>query len=250
MSDFAVVVPVYNESARLDETLEALAVQSDTDFLLVLVDNGSTDDSRVRANAFRLRHPELSVELVDEPEKGTGAASDSGFRRAIALGACWIARTDADCLPDRHWVRNIKRAFCDRGLEFVAGKIKPRTDDIPLRISDRCLIPVVLCIAENFGKIYRRGQRFQYPYILVAGNNLAISARLYIRAGGFPRTCIEDEHEDRVLAENVRMLTRRAAVCPDVIVYNSIRRARRYGYLRTLLWYWGHKYRPVVVDVR
>jgi len=36
----------------------------------------------------------------------------------------------------------------------------------------------------------------------------------------------------------------------DVVVYNSVRRVRAYGYVNTLLWYWDRKYRPALVDVR
>jgi hypothetical protein len=112
------------------------------------------------------------------------------------------------------------------------------------------MIPLLLLLAENWGKLVRRGPQFKYPYLMVAGNNLAITADLYLRAGGFPRRAIEQEHEDRALAERVRTLTQRVAVKPDVIVYNSIRRLRRYGYLNTLRWYSGHHYRPDIVDVR
>jgi hypothetical protein len=73
---------------------------------------------------------------------------------------------------------------------------------------------------------------------------------LYERAGGFPRTAIEELHEDRALSETIRTLTTRAAVRPEVIVYNSARRVRAYGYINTLRWYRNHGYRPAVVDVR
>jgi hypothetical protein len=46
------------------------------------------------------------------------------------------------------------------------------------------------------------------------------------------------------------MLTTRARVKRDVVVFNSLRRLRRYGYLKTFLWYWDHKYVPSEVDVR
>jgi len=36
----------------------------------------------------------------------------------------------------------------------------------------------------------------------------------------------------------------------DVIVYNSVRRVKAYGYLNTLRWYRNHGYRARVVDVR
>jgi glycosyltransferase involved in cell wall biosynthesis len=248
-SDFFVVVPYFNEARGMITTLEALAGQSDTAYALVLVDNGSTDGSAAVAAGFAASHPELSVYLMDEPQKGTGAASDTGCRFAIARGARWLARTDADCLPRRDWVAALKRALGD-GLEFVAGKIKPRGDECPLSAMDRVVLPALVWVAEHYGKLHRRGPQFRYPYLLAAGNNLAITADLYLRAGGFPRTRIEDEHEDRALSEKVRTLTRRGAVRRDVVVYNSVRRAKAYGYLNTLRWYRNHCFHPQVVDVR
>ena len=65
-------------------------------------------------------------------------------------------------------------------------------------------------IAENFGRLFRYGRQFKYPYIMVAGNNLALTSDIYLRAGGFTRTRIEEAHEDMVLSERIRQLTRRA----------------------------------------
>jgi glycosyltransferase involved in cell wall biosynthesis len=247
---FYVVVPFYNEAAGLLPTLEALAGQSDTNFALVLVDNASTDRSAEVARAFAHRNPWLDVHVIHEPRKGTGVASDTGFRHAIGRGARYVARTDADCLPDRDWVRSLKAAFVDQGLEFVAGKIKPRTDDFVLSRFDRLIIPLLLSLAQHIGALRRRGRQFNYPYILAAGNNLAITAELYERAGGFSHTSIEQEHEDTALAETVRTLTTRGAVCAKAVVYNSTRRIKRYGYARTVGWYLAHWCRPAEVDVR
>lgn len=246
--DFAVVVPIYNEEAGLCTTLNGLAAQSDRSFALFLVDNGSTDRSAELAARFAANAP-FAVRLLCEPQKGTGAASDTGFRAAIAAGARIIARTDADCIPHVDWVRNLKRAMLVEGLEFVAGKIKARPDET-LSLADRVILPAMIWIAEHYGRLHRRGARFKYPYFMAAGNNLAVTADLYQRAGGFPRSAIEDMHEDRALSESIRTLTARAAVRGDVIVYNSARRVRAYGYLNTLRWYRNHGYRPSVVDVR
>jgi glycosyltransferase involved in cell wall biosynthesis len=145
-ADFWVVVPFFNEAGWITATLEALAAQTDRAFSLLLVDNGSTDAGGAEIEAFRGRHPEMTIEVITELEKGTGAASDTGFRYAIAHGARYIARTDADCLPRRDWVANIKRAFAEE-LEFVIGTIKPRSDDFPLSWGDRIAIPVLIFVA-------------------------------------------------------------------------------------------------------
>jgi glycosyltransferase involved in cell wall biosynthesis len=247
---FCVVVPFYNEARGMSATLEALASQSDTSFTLILVDNASNDDSAAIAARFAAVRSVPRTTLIRELQKGTGAASDTGFRHAIALGAQWIARTDADCVPERDWICNLKRALCHDGLEFVAGTIRPRLDEQPVSIVQRGILAAMIWLAQHYGRIHRRGPQFRYPYFMAAGNNLAITAELYERSGGFPRSAIEEVHEDRVLSEVVRTLTARAAVRRDVIVYNSARRVRSYGYLNTLRWYRNHGYRPRVVDVR
>jgi glycosyltransferase involved in cell wall biosynthesis len=247
---FAVIVPVYNEEAGMGATLDALLAQDDRDFSLVLVDNRSTDGSRAIAEAFARAHPALDVHVIEEERKGSGAAGDAGMRYAIAHGARYLARTDADCLPLPGWVARLRRALADDGLEFVAGKIRPRTDDIPLRARDRVLIPLCVALAENYGRVVRRGPQFRYRYMMAAANNLAITADMYVRAGGFPRTSIAEEVEGRALSERVRTLTDRAAFLPDAVVLNSVRRLRAYGYLNTLRFYRNHAYRPALVDVR
>lgn len=248
-SDFFVVVPMYNEAHGLGATLRALAGQSDTGFSLILVDNGSTDATVAVAKAFAASLATLRVEVIHEPQKGTGAAADTGFRHAIALGARWIARTDADCIPGRDWVRRLKEALVDQRLEFVAGKLRPRDDEQLTRV-DRILLSIVLWAAEHYGGMFRHGRRFKYPYIMVSGCNLGISASLYEACGGFPRTAIEILHEDRAMSECIRTITDRAALQPDLVVHHSARRLRAYGYINTLRWYRNHGFRPRVVDVR
>lgn len=293
-ADLWVVVPCYNEEKRITDTLRALAAQTDDNFTLLIVDNGSTDRTQeVVAEFFACAvtpSPDLSpagagersldeehrgqfrrcsekaplsrlagegqgegaaaYHLITEPQKGTGAASDTGFRYAIAHGARWIARTDADCLPDRHWIARIREAFTMEGLEFVAGHIKPRDDDERLTLLDRLLIPAIVQVSHSIGRMRRHGPQFKYPYFVVAGNNLAVTAAMYERAGGFPRTAIEQMHEDRMLSERIRTLTARGRLKRDMVVYNSTRRLKRYGYRRTLLWYFDHLHVPEEVDVR
>jgi glycosyltransferase involved in cell wall biosynthesis len=250
MRPLFVVVPFHNEASGMQATLDALATQTDTDFSLVLVDNASTDSSASIARRFAERRGAERTFVITESQKGTGAASDTGFRFAIANGAFAIARTDADCIPHCDWVARIRTALYDEGLEFIGGRIAPRTDQAPVSLLQRGILYAMITLAENIGKVHRRGPQFRYPYFMAAGNNLAITASMYIASGGFPRTAIEDMHEDRALSETVRTLTTRAQRRPEILVYNSVRRVHAYGYVNTLRWYRNHGFRPDVVDVR
>ncbi|HWR84420.1 MAG TPA: glycosyltransferase family A protein [Rhodoglobus sp.] len=243
----AVVVPVYNEAAGIRPTLEALAAQRDDDFDAIFVDNGSTDGSADVIRGFG--HPRWRI--VDERQKGTGAAADTGMRAAIAAGATLLARTDADCLPRADWTAAIRRSLTVHGLRLVGGELVPRRDE-GLALGTRMLLRGAVELAEAFGRV-RPGNRspdYLGPYLMAAGCNVGITAELYEAAGGFPRTAIEDLHEDRALVNAVRRITDRYARRRDVVVYGSSRRVRAWGLKNTLLWYKDHAYRPELVDIR
>ncbi|MET8429464.1 glycosyltransferase [Nocardia sp. NPDC004860] len=250
MNELWVIVPAYNEEHGIAGTLSALAGQQDRDFTLLVVDNNSTDATVKVVRDFADTHPGLHVEVITELRKGTGAAADTGMRHAIAAGATRLARTDADCLPTPDWTARIRAAF-DSGLRLISGQLIPRTDE-GVRLRDRTIILVALEVASLFGKFRpgNRDPRYLGPYVMTPGCNMAITAELYEAAGGFPRTAIEELHEDRALVNAVRMLTTDYGLCRDVRVYGSNRRVRAWGVRKTLAWYADHRYKPELVDIR
>lgn len=241
----AVVVPVYNEAAGIRPTLDALMAQTDSDFDVYFVDNGSTDAS---VDVIR-GYGQPRWHIITEPQKGTGAAADTGMRAAIAAGATLLARTDADCIPRADWTASVRRSLGTLGL--VGGELVPRHDE-GLSVGRRVLLRAAVELAEAFGRI-RPGNRspdYKGPYMMAAGCNVGIRSALYVEAGGFPRTAIEDLHEDRALVNAVRRLTGNYARRRDVVVYGSSRRVNAWGLKNTLLWYKDHQYRPDHVDIR
>ena len=252
----AVIVPVYNEARGVTPTLRQLRGQRDADFDAFFVDNGSTDGSGDVIRNFIAQHRLDRWRVVEEPQKGTGAAADTGMRAAIAAGHTLLARTDADCLPRLDWTAAIRRALTPKaaggdGLQFLGGLLVARRDEgEPLW--RRQLMQGAVTLAVAFGKLRpgNRGPQYLGGYIMAPGCNLAITAETYVAAGGFPRTKIEDLHEDRALVNAVREITARYAERRDVVVAGSSRRVQAWGLKNTLLWYKDHAYRPPVVDIR
>jgi len=115
---------------------------------------------------------------------------------------------------------------------------------------DRAILPWLWTFGEAAGRVVNRRKGMRYRFVAVAGSNMALTSDLYLRAGGFPRTKIEEAHEDLIIGERIRALTARARKCHDVVVYASIRRVKRYGYWNTLMWYWDHRFSPRDVDIR
>ena len=246
MTDLWVIVPAYDEAARIGTTLRALAAQTDRDFTLVVVDNGSKDRTSEIVRDFAATAP-FPVELIKEQVKGIGYAVDTGFRYAIRNGATLLARTDADCLPCPGWTAAARAAMAG-GAGLVCGRIVARRDEEKLagRVAFRCLVAA----ATAFGRVRPSNSRrhgYQTPYRMHAGNNMAINVELYRAVGGMPRQAWQT---DRDFLNRVRQHTAAIAWCRAMTVQNSTRRLRAYGLRRTALWYLGRGSGGLATDPR
>jgi glycosyltransferase involved in cell wall biosynthesis len=237
-----VVLPAFDEQDWIGGALRALAAQTDQDFTLLVVDNGSADATARIARA-------AGAHVLVEPEPGAGCAADTGFRYAIAHGAKLLARTDADCVPARDWVATA-RARLTGGAELVCGRSVLRDDEQPTALER--LYPAAVRLAAVWGRWRpeHRDPAYRTPYRLVHGHNLALTADLYERCGGTPREELGAGAEDVTLLNRARRHTDRIVRAEDLVVAASLRRLRAWGPRRTLLWHWDRRYRPAEVHVR
>jgi glycosyltransferase involved in cell wall biosynthesis len=84
----SVVIPCYNAAPFLRETLESVLRQTRPAFEVLVIDDGSTDESVAIANAFP--HP---VRVVSQQNGGECAARNRGLEEAAGE---WVAFLDAD----------------------------------------------------------------------------------------------------------------------------------------------------------
>lgn len=247
-----VTVPFFNEKKTLPALFQRLDEMSGS-FNVMFCDNASTDNSKsILLSLINTSKTPNKYHIITEPLKGTGAAADTAIKEAIKLGGTHILRTDADCLPEFNWVEYASEQFRASPVEFIAGKIIARTDDTPLTKWQEKVFNTLPRVAAFYGK-YRplnKGKQFKGPYVMTAGCNLAITSELYLLSGGFPRTKIEDTHEDHVLVNRVREKTSQYCYDSKLIVAVSARRISEWGIVNSLKWYANHSYKPLVVDIR
>lgn len=91
MPQFSIIIPVYNAAATLPQTLESVAKQSFTDFEVILVDDGSTDNSALVIAAETKEW--ANCQVVSQENKGLGHARNMA---AKAASADWLVFLDAD----------------------------------------------------------------------------------------------------------------------------------------------------------
>lgn len=238
-----IVVPFHNEEGWIATTVRALASQVDQNFAIVFVDNASTDLGRRELGVALAQHPSLSARVIDEQTKGVGAAADTGIRYAIAHGAEWVARTDADCIPSPNWTRWIRHAMQRRNLDLMAGRLLARYDDDPQPLKSRLLHFISYEFMRKIAPWVKanRDPNAIGKFIMTSGGNMAIRAKAYEESGGYPRECFGSESMDRALMQRVRRVTNRVGFEHRAIVRHSLRRVRSYGFRGTLEWYRDHK---------
>ena len=91
MPKASVVVPVYNVKDYLEKCVRSVLEQTEHDFELLLVDDGSTDGSGDLCEAIAQRDPRIRV--IHQENRGLGGARNTGLEAAQGE---WILFPDSD----------------------------------------------------------------------------------------------------------------------------------------------------------
>jgi glycosyltransferase involved in cell wall biosynthesis len=86
------IIPVYNRAAQLREAVASVLAQDWRPIEILIVDDGSTDDTPAAAQALATDHRDI-IRVVSQPNGGPGAARESG--RLAAAGE-FIQYLDSD----------------------------------------------------------------------------------------------------------------------------------------------------------
>ncbi|MER9302810.1 glycosyltransferase family 2 protein [Mesorhizobium sp. M0293] len=105
MSGYGVVIPAFNASGTISETLRSVAAQTVRPEMVVIVDDGSTDDLASAIDGI-----DLQMQLLRQDNAGPGSATTRGI---AALSTPLIATLDADDL----WLPN----KIERQIAFFDG---------------------------------------------------------------------------------------------------------------------------------
>src|SRR3954468_22368980 len=101
MQSVSVVIPVKDDADQLRTCLAALAAQTVRPREIIVVDNGSSDESAEIAW-------DAGARVITERTPGIAAAASTGYDSA---SGDIIGRLDADSLPGPTWVADLARAF-------------------------------------------------------------------------------------------------------------------------------------------
>lgn len=207
----SVIVPFLNSEATIDECLQALISQNLKPSEIIMVDNGSTDRSKVIVNNFANKNG-IIVKYFYESKKGPACARNLGIRNCIGN---IIAFTDSDCVPDPDWLKNLIIEFQNPQVAAVAGIVESYKTET---LYDKFHALFTL-------KGFEKSQIFS-KFNLVSGGfptaNLAVRKDVLIKLNSFDET-LADNGEDYDLCDRIYRHGLKIKYIPDAVIYHKHR---------------------------
>jgi len=212
MPSVSLVIPAFNEETVIRRCLLAAIHQTVAAEQIIVVDNGSTDDTSAVVGRMQQEHPNSGIVLLQQNvEQGITPTRDFGFEGSVGEV---LGRIDADSLLEPDWVEQVQQAFTDPNIAAVTGPVIYY--DMPWR-------RLGLKADNAVRKLVMKWASPRYPFLF--GSNMAVrrSAWEQIRS----QTCRDESdelHEDIDLSLHLSDNGLRIAYLPTMVAGVSARR--------------------------
>ena len=158
----SVIIPVYKAEKYLGRCMDSILAQSLSDYELILVDDGSPDQSGAICDAYAKQ--DGRVRVIHQKNGGAAAARNTGLDAAAGE---WIAFIDSDDWVHPDYLRLLYEAARQRGAdlsacryETVRGRFAHDEEDQTLRFSEENAeeywVGNRIGATVPWGKLYRR----------------------------------------------------------------------------------------------
>ena len=117
-SSISIIIAIYNRKDELFELLNSLSHQTDKNFEVIIVDDGSILNLRPTAELF---HESLTIEFFRKDNSGPGLSRNYGARRAKND---WLVFVDSDVIVETDYIQNIKKNISTIPCDAFGGADK------------------------------------------------------------------------------------------------------------------------------
>ncbi len=150
MPKVSIIMPVYNKARYLTASLKALLSQTFQNWELIIVNDGSTDESTEIIACYASRDHRISV--IHQNNQGVSAARNRGMDCAVGE---WIWFVDADDLPDKNFLSQVFRMEYDRHIMLIISQYETLENH---QINRVILTENGFLSGETFGRIFMKYQ--------------------------------------------------------------------------------------------
>ena len=206
MAQVSIIVPVYQVEQYLSECVDSILSQTFTDFELILVDDGSKDQSGAICDAYAGK--DARVKVIHKENGGLSDARNYGLDQAAGKyfmfvdSDDWIAPTMVECLY---------RSILKEDADIAACNVRYSFDQDPAKNFSTGIQGEVVPGVEIY--YYRKNDR-SFGFWTVAWNKLyksEVFGTCRFRVGKF--------HEDEFWANEIYQMDIRMVTIPDCLYY-------------------------------
>ena len=119
MKKISVIIPVYNTEKYLKRCLDSVIAQEYKDLELVIINDGSTDNSEQLINEYKTKYPEL---ISYYNKENTGVADTRNFGIKKAKGE-YIMFLDSDDYIDTALLKNLED-YINKNIDLIKFKLQ------------------------------------------------------------------------------------------------------------------------------
>lgn len=119
MSKLSVIIPIYNMEEYLSQCIESVLAQSFRDFELILINDGSTDNSLMICDSYKTIDPRIKI--INVSNGGVSAARNVGIKHSSGT---YITFIDPDDFLDDESIFEKCISFLDAGFDCVRYNFK------------------------------------------------------------------------------------------------------------------------------
>jgi glycosyltransferase involved in cell wall biosynthesis len=176
---FTVVIPIYNKAHTIQRTLKSVINQTFTHFEIIIIDDGSTDNSLEKINKFT---HDTRIKIINQENQGVSVARNLGVENAKYE---YIAFLDGDDKWELKYLETIDKAIKlhpNCGMFCCAGYFKnDLTKKTSLRLVDKYKEKI---IEINY---------FKNPHVFSHTSATIVKKDDFNNAGGFPKGMKKNE---------------------------------------------------------
>ncbi|MDP6460959.1 MAG: glycosyltransferase family 2 protein [Gemmatimonadota bacterium] len=119
----SILVPAYNEAPRIERSLQSMLELDYPSLEIVVVDDGSSDDTFKIASQFTGTHGGIHIRVLRKANGGKSSALNLAFRES---SGDFVLCVDADSHLDTAAARKLIRPFANPRIGAVAGQVRVR----------------------------------------------------------------------------------------------------------------------------
>ena len=172
---FSVIIPLYNKAPYVRKALESVFAQTYTDFELIVINDGSTDNSSIIAGEYLKGIGGVNYKIINQPNAGVAAARNNGVAQAMGD---YLAFLDADDWWEPTYLERMAQLIEDYPDAGLYGMNYIYYKPGKTRVALKCKTGYI-----NYPKEYYEGSAMM---IFTSSSSSSMPKKVFNEMGGFP----------------------------------------------------------------